>query len=140
MTPMLSLTLFLVSSSASPVCSTNSTLAVFGNAAVSTSGNGSVVGDVYLMDSSTMTLSGNGKVSGTVHEETSGSIRLSGNAKVGSTAVADLSTLESGLITMASEAANQTATQSVGGVNGTTTITGNGGVNVVKVNGPVQLS
>lgn len=113
---------------------------------VNMTGNGLVVGDVFLLGSNPVRMVGNAAMSGPVYYnslESNPAVTLDGNPSLATPAAADLSSLEAALQNLAKSAAADVATQSIDSLSLTAgvqnTLVSQAPVNVIDVANPISL-
>ena len=111
----------------------------FSNTDVTFSGNCNVGGSVVLLGNSTLQMSGNANISGKIICPSNGQVRMSGNAS-GQVVDDDLSRNESAVLDFGANLDGLAGTQFFDNINSSVTIQGNGGLNVIQVNGDVNLA
>lgn len=110
------------------------------NSNVKFTGNGLVGGDAVLLGDGPAKISGNGSVLGTVYIKDANNLKMSGNASVGSVSSVDLSNQIKTIVDTNKSFQDLVATVTLSGIKDSTTIIGNGGLNVVSVDGDLSLS
>ena len=117
-------------------------LAVLGVASATiTNSNVTITGNEGIFSSGTISNMAPSTVTGNVYEASSG--EESGPGHVGGSVIVDFSDLQTAVndaTSAATTAAGYTATQTFGTISSATTITGNGGLNVIDINGNITNS
>jgi choice-of-anchor A domain-containing protein len=100
----------------------------------------SVTGDLAIGPSGNFHLSNNAVANSTLYADSSASVQIDSGSKLsGGTKTESLSTLKAAAANLASTAAGLTPTQAFTNVTTSTTVKGNGGVNVINVTGYINL-
>lgn len=120
--------------------SPTSSVVAFSDTAMTISGNGNVRGSVVLLGHSTLTLSGNAKVSDRVITPSSNQIMMNGHPTVGNVVVQDLTRNEADVLRFGEDLGSLAATAIYDSIQSSMTLQGNGGLNVIQVNGDIMLS
>jgi choice-of-anchor A domain-containing protein len=104
------------------------------------SGNAEVNGDVFLLNGTQLHLSGNARIDGNVMHDPSASLSRSGHASEGGTTSMDLSIERQAITEFAQREALLSPTQTIAALDGSQVLNGNGGLNIVQVQGDIRLA